>query len=80
MLCTVDEIDREDLACIIGQNPDGSAPLQLQLPRLRRLLSLAGTFVALVDDPCRVHGIPCPHLAFCAPHEEIFISWMPRHK
>ena len=57
MLCTVDEMDREDLSCIIGQNPDGSAPLQLQLPRLGRLLSLANTFVALVDDPARV---PCP--------------------
>ena len=30
------------------------APLQLQLPRLRRLLSLSDQFVALVDDPDKV--------------------------
>lgn len=51
MVSSVDQIDQEDLSCILGQEP---APLQLQLPRLRRLLSLSDQFVALVDDPDKV--------------------------
>ena len=51
MVSSVDEIDEEDLSCILGQE---RAPLHVQLPRLRRLLSLSDQFVALVDDPDKV--------------------------
>ena len=59
MLCTVDALDREDLSCIVGQNPDGTAPLQLQLPRFRHLLSLSEALIALMDDPAKVLLCPC---------------------
>jgi hypothetical protein len=70
MLCTVDALDREDLSCIIGQNEDGTAPLQLQVPRLRHLLSLSEAFIALVDDPAKVPHIfhlLCPACRHCLP-------------
>lgn len=51
MMSSVNEIDQHNLSCILGQE---SAPLQLQLPRLRRLLSLSDQFVALVDESDKV--------------------------
>jgi len=50
----VDELDRSSLACILGRNPDGTAPVHLPIPRMRQLLSISDHFVALVYDPAKV--------------------------
>lgn len=54
MFTEVDEVDRETLVCVLGRNPDGEAPVQLPIPRLRKLLSLTDHFVALVTDENQV--------------------------
>lgn len=54
MFSEVDELDRSSLACILGRNPGGTAPVHLPIPRMRQLLSLSEHFVALVDDPAKV--------------------------
>jgi hypothetical protein len=54
MFCEVDQIDRDTLACLIGRNPDGEAPVQLPIPRMTQLLSLSKMLVALVDDGSKV--------------------------
>lgn len=54
MFSEVDEIDRDQLVSVAGRNPDGEAPVQLPIPRLRKLLSLADHFVALVADESKV--------------------------
>ena len=50
----VDEVDRSNLACILGRNIGGTAPVHLPIPRERQLLASSKHLIALVDDPDKV--------------------------
>ncbi len=57
MVSEVDEIDRSNLACIFGRNPEGTAPVQPPIPRMRELLDASDHLIALVDHPDKVFAI-----------------------
>ena len=50
----VDQLDADTLACIVGQNPEGTLPVQPPVPRLQQLLAQSHQLVALVSDPGKV--------------------------
>ena len=50
----VDQLDRDTLACLIGQNPASTLPVQPPVPRIRQLVSQTEQLVALVSDPSKV--------------------------
>ena len=57
----VDQLDRDSLACLIGQNPASDLPVQPPVPRMQQLVSQSEEVVALVSDPSKVSMVtPCP--------------------
>ena len=50
----VDQLDRDSLACLIGQNPASELPVQPPVPRMQQLVSQSEQLVALVSDPSKV--------------------------
>ncbi len=50
----IDQLDRDSLACLIGQNPASTLPVQPPVPRMQQLASQSQQLVALASDPSKV--------------------------